>query len=46
VERIVADQVGALQASIGLIDRSLSPEKRKAEYEKIVREKSGVLSAG
>ena len=45
VERIVASQIGALEVSIGIIDRSFLPEKKKKEYEKIVREHTAVLVA-
>ncbi len=45
VQRIVAAQVRALEPSIGLIDRSFLPEKKKEEYENIAREHSDVLSS-
>jgi serine/threonine-protein kinase HipA len=44
VARIVASQISALDASVGLIHHSLLPDKKKTEYEKIVREHSDVLS--
>ncbi len=45
VERIVATQLGALEASIGIIHRSFLPQKKKEEYEKIVRGNTDILAA-
>ncbi len=45
VQRIMAAQFAALEKSIGIIHRSFLPEKKKEEYEKIVREHTEVLAA-
>ena len=44
VQRIVASQIGALDASIGIIGRSCLPERKKQEYETIVREHTEALA--
>ncbi len=41
----MAAQFGALEKSIGIIHRSFLPEKKKEEYEKIVREHTEILTA-
>jgi serine/threonine-protein kinase HipA len=44
VESIIAAQVDALEESIQLIHRSSLPEKKKNQYEQIIRENSAVLA--
>jgi serine/threonine-protein kinase HipA len=43
-ESLIAAQVDALDASIRLIHQSFLPEKKKSEYEQIIRENSAILA--
>lgn len=43
VEGMLTSRIRALDVSIGTIHRSLLPEKKKHEYENIIRENTGVL---
>lgn len=45
-ESLIADQVKALEPSVSLLQNSFLPEEKKAEYERIIRERTSILTEG